>query len=126
MVRVLPSEGELAVVVAEGDLDVDDLITAYGDYLRSDAARLTLLDLSGASLSQIDAVTLRTVAQRVAELGKGVRSKKARSAVLARPVDYDLIRMLTTYLIVEGHPVRVAAFTNRDEAKAWLVGDDAE
>jgi hypothetical protein len=127
VVQVLPSEAEFAVVVAEGDLDDDQLLTAYEEYLQRDPVPLTLWDLSKARLDQIDAVALRALARRVAELGKRVRSRNARSAVVcARPEDFGLARMLMMYLVVEGYPVRIAAFMNRDEAKAWLRCEDAE
>jgi hypothetical protein len=127
MVTVLPQEDEMSLVVAQGELDVDQLIAAYGEYLGGNPALLTLWDLSSASLRQIDVVDLRTLAQRVAEEGKGVRSRRARSAVVcARAVDYGLIRVLLAYLVVESYPVRIAVFMNRDEAKAWLRDDAAE
>jgi len=126
MVHVLPPEGKIALVVANGDLDFAQLIVAYGTALRN-AAPLTLWDLSEARLRQIDAVTIRTLARRVVELGKGIPLKKAQAAVVcARPVDYGITRMLMTYLEQEGYPVRIAAFMNRDAARTWLLGNAAE
>jgi hypothetical protein len=116
-------EAKLTMFVGRGELTADELLVAYSHFLATGASRLTLWDLSAATLNQFDGQGIRRMARTVAQAAKGRRPFGKVAIVCGRPADFGKARMLGTYLSVEGHPVRFEVFTDLDSAKAWLTGE---
>jgi hypothetical protein len=126
MVALVPEEAELTTFVAQGEMSAEEWFTAFSHFLDAGATRLTLWDLSKASLAQVDPESIRSLARRVAHAGKGRRPPGKAAVVCGQPVDFGMARMLAAYLSIEGYPVEMAIFSSVESARAWLVGDDSE
>jgi hypothetical protein len=113
----------LATIVAQGELTAEELFTLYSELLRMDAGAAALWDLSSATLRGLAPESVRRLARRVVEAGKGVRSQGVKAAIVCGgPLDYAIARMLSASLSIEGYPVPVGVFMGSDEARAWLAG----
>ena len=113
---------ELTTFVAQGEMSPEEILTALSHFLEAGASRLTLWDLSNARLSEVPAESIRAVARRMAQLGKGRRPKGRAAVVCGRLADILMARLLAAYLAAEGYPAEVAAFTNTESARAWVAG----
>jgi len=126
MMRLVAQDAELSTFVAQGALSPDEILKAYSVVLNSSPTRLTLLDLSSASLAHISGDSMRELARRVAELGKKRRKAGRTAIVCSRDVDFGMARMFSTLASLEGHPLKFAVFPGPNSARAWLRGETGE
>jgi hypothetical protein len=126
MVTLVEKTAELSRFVGSGELSPGELLDTYTTFLDSSPTPLALVDLTQASLQRISGESMRLLARRVTELGKGCRPRGKTAIVCGREVDFGMARMFATLASIEGHPVRFAAFLTLHSAKAWLAGEGVD
>jgi hypothetical protein len=126
MVAIVSRQPKLTTFVVQGELGFDEVIVTYAHFLGRGASRLTLWDLSAATVGQMDAESIQRLAQMAALLGKDRRPQGKVAVVCGRPSDLEMARVLARQLSVEGYPARLAAFTDLNSAKTWLRDENRE
>jgi hypothetical protein len=119
VVKLLAQDSEVWTFVADGETSAAQLRDAYPG-LEAAPPHRTLIDLTSATVVRIDLVTMLDLAKRLVEAGRQ-RLRLSRAAlVCSREPDYSRVRAFATAVLLEGLPVRLAVFAERESAKAWL------
>ena len=120
---ITEKEAELTIFVAQGEMTAGGILAALFHSLDTGTSRLTLWDLSKASLADMDSDALRTLARRMAQVSMGRRPPGRAAVVCGRLVDFETAHRFATQLATEGYPAQLAPFMSMELAKAWLTND---
>jgi hypothetical protein len=125
MVATVAEEADIVKFVAWGELTPVDMFTAYAHFLDTAASRLTLWDLSRATVGHIDAETIRDVARKIAQASRDRRRPGKAAVVCAHPVVVGTVNIAMACLSREEYAAEIAVFTSEEAAKAWLTAGAA-
>ena len=120
------SDAEISTFSAQGEASLSELYAAYVAFLKSAPTRLTLVDLSSARLPSIDFGSIRSLAMRVAQIGRRRREGGRSAIVCAREPDFGLARVFVSLVSAERQPVCFAVFGGPNSAKVWLKGESGD
>jgi hypothetical protein len=113
-------ELNLLVLVAEGDISVDDVVDAVAEHFASHPMRNVLWDFSCARIDGLRNMGLMRIA-RASSATAAARGQGARTAFVARGVLADeLVELFRTFTIPFASPIEYRLFADRASALGWL------
>ena len=114
---------DLTIHVVTGPAREEEMYAALEAPGDGVSTRDVLWDMSGADVMQVTPGILRQFVKKAAELG--VDRKGGRTAIVApEDLQYGLARMSEVFADMVSSPYSLRAFRTREEAIAWLEGDD--
>ena len=107
--------GEIEEFVADGEFDVDDMITVIKERYPM-ITRGVLWNVSSGSFADHNAASYRRIAHAVTQYARHQKTAYYGPSDLK----FGLLRMYEAYAEIEAVPPVTRVFRDRDEAIAWL------
>lgn len=116
---------ELTVHLVMGEISAEEILATARTFLSNSPSRLSLWDFSGADFSLLDVSELDPLFNALRPYVH-VRTGGKTALVFSTTEGFGLGRMCEALAEIRMFPMSLKAFDSREEARRWLLVDEAE